>query len=307
MEARASAEDVRQTSLFLGDSDLPRDAAARRHPGLCEVGVRGSTDEQVRPGDDPRRDLEDFELELVRHDRLQAEWTDHAAEQGDRSLHGPLAHLERLRQERLPQHDRHVASHDERWEEAHLAQCLLGPELVHLVDIRLVPSVHSEHLEAPFRERVARRREWRVEVVDVIPRPDDILLDREFHPGLDRLPEVLVVLRDEGTAATLGPVVLHEHGAIDVFRVLDLQRHRDPADVNHSRCLSRSDSHRRTSRFPNVGMGSFANTSAPMYSTNEPWGTVTACRATKSSAWSRMSAYESTIKNSSGLARGNAS
>ena len=62
-----------------------------------------------------------------------------------------------------------------------------------------------------------------------------------------------------------------------------------PAEVSHSRCFSRSVSHFRTSRLPNVGTAIFANRSAPRYSTKEPCGTVITFFATSWSAWSGMS------------------
>src|SRR5439155_488858 len=65
------------------------------------------------------------------------------------------------------------------------------------------------------------------EVMHVLPRADDVFLDGVLHPGLDRLLEVLVILRDERAAAALRAVVLHEHGTVNVLRSLDLQRHRD--------------------------------------------------------------------------------
>ncbi len=42
------------------------------------------------------------------------------------------------------------------------------------------------------------------------------------------LQELVVVLRDEGTPAALGPVVLHEDGPVDGLGPLDLPRHLHP-------------------------------------------------------------------------------
>src|SRR2546422_318041 len=90
--------------------------------------------------------------------------------------------------------------------------------------------------------------------------------------------------------------------AFSIFRGMST-----PAEVSHSRCFSRSVSHFRTSRFPNVGTAIFAKRSAPRYSTNETWGTVITFSLTRSSAWSGISLYPSTTRNASGFARGNAS
>src|SRR5438445_10034478 len=223
-----SADDVHQAAGFPREFDFPRDSPARGHAGFRKLGIRAPANEQVRPRHDARADLEDLELQVVLDDCLQTERSDHPAEQVQGPFDDALPHVERRGQQALPQDDGRVPGDDERRIEAELPQALLGPELVHLVDVRLVPPVHSEHLQGALREAEPLLDDRAVEEVDVVPSPDDVLLDRVLHPGLDRGPEFLLVLRDERAPPALRAVVLHEHGAVDVLRPLDLPGHVDP-------------------------------------------------------------------------------
>src|SRR3990170_3928087 len=218
-------EDVGEAALLLRETELPRDPPARAHPGLHEVRIRGTRDEQVRPRHDPGADFEYLELESVRHNRLEAEGPDHAPEQADRLLDDPLPHLERLGEQRLPEHDGEIPRDHERRVQSVLPQRILRPELVHLVDVRLVAPVDSEHLEGPAAQPVPVLDERGVEVMDVVPGPDHVLLDRVLLPWPDRLPKLRLRLRDERALPALRPVVFHEHGPVDLRRATEPPRH----------------------------------------------------------------------------------
>src|SRR5437879_9939615 len=172
------ADDVHQAARLPGELELASDPASRGHARLRKLRIRTTANEQVRPRHDARADLEDLELQVVLDDRLEAERSDHPAEQVQGAFHNALPHVERRGQQTLPQDDGHVPRDDERRIEAELPQALLGPELVHLVDVRLVPPVDPEHLQGALREADPLLADRAVEEVDVLPSPDHVLPHR---------------------------------------------------------------------------------------------------------------------------------
>jgi hypothetical protein len=67
--------------------------------------------------------------------------------------------------------------------------------------------------------------ERREEVVEVVPRSEDVLLYVVFLGQVDSELEIVPVLRYEKPAPALGTVVLDHHGAVDVLGFVDELRH----------------------------------------------------------------------------------
>src|SRR5580658_10369417 len=235
-------EDFGEPPFRSGVLDLSRDPTTRGEAGFHEVRVRTPRNEQARPRHDPGGALEDLELEVRGHDPLDATGADHAAEQLDRPLHDPTRDLEGPGEQGLTEDDRHAPRDHERRPNAGLEQFLLGPELVELIDVRLVPAVHPQELERSLAQAVPSVGDGGVEEVHVVPRSQDVLLD-DVRTGRPEVLERLPVLREEESLAPLRAVVLHDHRTRDLLRVLVEFRHRHAGGLEPVPLLS-------TVRFP---------------------------------------------------------
>ena len=169
---------------------------------------------------------------MVGDDGLQAEGTDHAASallEFEGGGHGAFGHQEGLGEQGFADDDGLVAGHDKGRLERHFAQIAQGAELVELVHVGFVTSVHREQFEpaevlplmaarASDLETVRGRRVE--EEVEVVAASEHVLLDGELLLDVHVAAEIAVISGDEVASAAFGAGVLDDDRPVDVLRVL---------------------------------------------------------------------------------------
>ena len=103
---------------------------------------------------------------------------------------------------------------------------LEGSELVHLIDVGLVATVDGQQFEgSALLDAVSVGLEGVVEEVEVVPGSEAVLLDGVGLGVVDSHLEIGVVLGDEESTSSLGSVVFHHDGFLDLPGVGDETGH----------------------------------------------------------------------------------